>query len=463
MTVTRLPELFGLLSLVLAVSAIICDTTYCKPPACICPSLNPPGGILPTDAPQFVTLTFDDAIQPASYQVALELLSPRNHNGCQAKGTWFATVQYCNPALAQRWYSAGNEVAGHTFNHIGIPSEAEIVSGKLALVKYGGIPRGKLSGFRTPFLNYTKDTLSILQKDSFQYDSSATALKDDAYWPYTLDNGLANDCWKGICNEPVKLPGLWEIPMHSILDDVGTPHLMDPYLDGNATVVEAWIRNNFDRHYSGGRAPFGLYIHPVHLVNNNASMAMLKSAIAYMASHPDVYFVTNQQLLKYMANPVSKAVLDSQDYMQCLVPSIPTEICNGRDDTGVLGAKIDQGLLETCSFATAAWATCYGCPATEPTAENPTPAPRSVEGSPGFRYAAPDDCDPLYWSPTENKCYCTAETCKYIELSPALKMPVVVSHGSHGSDAAALVRPFMDVKTTLTILGLVSTVFAFVC
>lgn len=251
--------------------------------------------------------------------------------------------------------------------------------------------------------------------------------------------------------------------MHSILDDVGTPHLMDPYLDGNATVVEAWIHNNFDRHYNGGRAPFGLYIHPAHLVNNNASMAMMKSAIAYIATHPDVYFVTNQQLLKYMANPVSKTLLDAQDYMQCPVPLIPTEICNGRDDTGVIGAKIDQGLLETCSFATAAWATCYGCPATEPSVDNPTPAPRSVEGSPGFRYAAPDTCDPLYWSPTENKCYCATEACKYTESSPALKMPVGGSKGSLGSDASALVRPFMDVKMTLTILGLVSTVFAFVC
>lgn len=133
MTATRLLEFFGLLSLVLAVSAISCDTSSCKPPACMCPSLNPPGGILPTDAPQFVTLTFDDAIQPASYQVALELLSPRNHNGCQAKGTWFATVQYCNPALAQRWYSAGNEVAGHTFNHIGVPSEGKFPSDSLSL------------------------------------------------------------------------------------------------------------------------------------------------------------------------------------------------------------------------------------------------------------------------------------------------------------------------------------------
>jgi len=107
------------------VAASPCDTASCKPPSCTCASVNPPGGITATDAPQFVTLTFDDAIQPASYQITLDLLNLKNPNGCPAKGTWFATVQYGDPSLAQQWYAAGNEVAAHTFNHIGDPSEGK--------------------------------------------------------------------------------------------------------------------------------------------------------------------------------------------------------------------------------------------------------------------------------------------------------------------------------------------------
>lgn len=36
-----------------------CDPQSCKLPACLCPSLNPPGGKKP---PLFITLTFDDSV-----------------------------------------------------------------------------------------------------------------------------------------------------------------------------------------------------------------------------------------------------------------------------------------------------------------------------------------------------------------------------------------------------------------
>lgn len=96
---------------------------------------------------------------------------------------------------------------------------------------YGGIPNSKIQGFRAPFLNYSQATLATLRKQGFTYDSSATAVPQDAYWPYTLDHGLVNDCWKGICNTQV--PGLWEIPMYAVRDSGGIPQLMDVYMAGS--------------------------------------------------------------------------------------------------------------------------------------------------------------------------------------------------------------------------------------
>lgn len=101
---------------------------------------------------------------------------------------------------------------------------------------YAGVPVSKIQGFRAPFLNYTKDTLNIVGQQQFVYDSSSSAVTDDVYWPYTLDNGMANDCWTGICAAgQVKLPGLWEIPMYSVLNTANVPQLMDVYLAGTAT------------------------------------------------------------------------------------------------------------------------------------------------------------------------------------------------------------------------------------
>jgi hypothetical protein len=126
----------------------------------------------------------------------------------------------------------------HTFTHVGTPSAQEIASCKSMLSAYGGIPTSKIQGFRAPFLNYTKDTLNIINQQSFLYDSSSSAATDDVYWPYTLDNGMANDCWTGICAAgEVKLPGLWEIPMYSVMDNASVPQLMDVYLSGSPSDV----------------------------------------------------------------------------------------------------------------------------------------------------------------------------------------------------------------------------------
>jgi hypothetical protein len=52
-----------------------CDPTKCIAPKCMCASQTPPGGIKPADAPQFVTITFDDSVQPELLQTAYDLLN----------------------------------------------------------------------------------------------------------------------------------------------------------------------------------------------------------------------------------------------------------------------------------------------------------------------------------------------------------------------------------------------------
>jgi len=134
----------------------------------------------------------------------------------------------------------------------------EINGNLIALNALAGIPFTDIKGFRAPFLNYSASMLTNLHDSGFLYDSSASASipvtdnATDAYWPYTLDNGLANDClsFDGICKGKPALPGLWEIPMYATFDErggVGT-HLMDVWLDGNNTAVLNWMKNTFAAH-----------------------------------------------------------------------------------------------------------------------------------------------------------------------------------------------------------------------
>ena len=121
--------------------------------------------------------------------------------------------------------------------HVGDASQEQINGNLAALNAFSGIPLNSITGFRAPYLIYSVNTLRHLSSAQFSYDSSATSAtpvtdpNTDAYWPYTLDNGLANDCLngvEGICKGQPVIPGMWEIPMYSTFDTNGRPHLCVP-------------------------------------------------------------------------------------------------------------------------------------------------------------------------------------------------------------------------------------------
>ncbi|KAF9166213.1 hypothetical protein DFQ26_008445 [Actinomortierella ambigua] len=393
-----------------------CDPAKCVHPACVCPSITPPKGMDPQKAPQFVTLTFDDAVQKTLVDVTSSLMaSHRNPNGCPIPSTWFVQTLYSDYALVQQWYAAGNEVADHTMTHVGSPPVDEVAGNRKAINAFSGIPYSKMTGFRAPFLNYTKGTFDILGQEKIEYDSSTTADNTTAFWPYTLDNGLANDCWNGICNAGVVQPGMWEIPMHAIMDDSTPPiaHNMDVHLEIKDTAkLNQLLRDNFNEHYTKNRAPFGIYLHPVHVGTSNDTY---NSFFTEILKNQDVWFVTNQQLLQWMKNPVPATELANQDYMKCTRPAVGKEICNGLDDTK--SGTIDTGVLEVCNFAAGPWSTCYGCPKTAPSPADPVPERVVVAGTPGARTAVPVTCAMEWWDPVAAQCLCTSSNCTFTDTA----------------------------------------------
>ncbi|KAI8147378.1 hypothetical protein BJV82DRAFT_344932 [Fennellomyces sp. T-0311] len=441
-------------------SSYSCDSNTCKLPSCLCASTSPPNGLKPSEVPQFVTITFDDSIQAKLVETAHELLSVHNPNGCPAKGSWYVSMEYTDFSLVQQWYANGHEVADHTFSHVGSPSAQEISAARAMLHEYAGVPLGKIQGFRAPFLNYTAETLNEVQKQGFLYDSSATAVTEDCYWPYTLDNGMANDCWTGICAAgAVKLPGVWEIPMYAVLDNASMPQLMDVYLAGSDADVSSWTSTNFDRHYNGNRQPFGIYVHPTHLTtypglpDPSATKKALVDVIQSITSKPDVWVVSNAQLLEWMKNPVPASELAKQSYMKCDLPNTGKEICNGLQnitvaaDTGV----VSSSLLNSCNFNVTTWGTCFNCPSSQPTLDNPTPP--AADSS---RHAVPDNCDSIWWDPIAGQCLCTESSCAYKDTA----VPVDQRNGTRadgskadGGSAAVALSPLFSVAAVGTVVA----------
>ncbi|SCV73021.1 BQ2448_6946 [Microbotryum intermedium] len=454
-----------------------CDNTTCVLPSCHCASVNPPGGLSPKNTPQFISessccaglghkkknlksrankpaldlretrgpttrlltkslpsyhyyslsaVTADDAVNTFTIEVLNYLLSQRkNPNGCQPKMTYFNSLMYSNYSMVTDWFVAGNEIADHTMTHVGDPPANEINGNLAALNAFSGIPLVEVRGFRAPMLNFSSSTLSTLHTSGFLYDSSATsaspadAAATDAYWPYTLDNGLANNCLDltGVCKGALKLPGLWEIPMYAVFgsNNASDIHLMDPWLDSDdMSEVLAWLKSSFLSHYNGTRQPFGLYTHPIHLAVNYPGLAnptaqreMLQEFLDWAQTYPDVWFVTNQQLLAWMQDPQSNDQIAQSTALQCSTPAVDAtlKICNGVQQN-------EAGLLLQCPFTDFSWTTCYGCPVTPPTPQNPVPAQNT---SLGVRAHLPTNCSTPFFDPVGNRCTCAATSCAFTD------------------------------------------------
>lgn len=283
--------------------------------------------------------------------------------------TYFTSLSYTNYSMVTEWYVAGNEIADHTMTHAGKPNTSEIYGNLRALNAFAGIPMSSLTGFRAPLLSWNGSTLQHLHDASFEYDSSMTsatlpnASNTDAYWPYTLDYGIANNCLEqpDICKGQLKLNGLWSIPMYAIFEpNSSTIHLMDPWLDsGNPDTVLEWLKYTFLAHCesriarnfprrkahavapsidNGNRQPFGLYSHPIHLATGYpgvtdpiATRNMIQNFLDWVQSFPNVWIVNNQQMLEWIKNPVPNSKISEVQALQCHSPNVPKneKICNG--------------------------------------------------------------------------------------------------------------------------------------
>ncbi|KAK0465966.1 uncharacterized protein EV420DRAFT_1617452 [Desarmillaria tabescens] len=416
-----------------------CDSTQCRLPHCNCASTSPPGGLSPADTPQFIVFTADDAIQSYTLDSVNQFLAQRqNPNGCRPKMTYYTSLSYTNYTLVTDWYVAGNEIADHTMTHVGSPPDNEVDGNLIALNALAGIPLASIKGFRAPFLNYSVDTLRHLADAGFTYDSSASASipvsdpNTDAYWPYTLDYGMANNCLmvENTCKGQPKLPGFWEIPMYAMFDDRGVsgPHLMDPWLDvanGNSqpndTATLEFMKNTFNAHYNGNRQPFGLYTHPIHLAENYPGVAsptstinMINEFLDWAQEQRNVWIVSSEQLLAWVQLPKPISDLNDLDALKCSTPDVDPslQICNGIPQN-------EQGLLSHCAFSDFPFFTCYGCPEVEPTPENPNP-PQVVPSGGNARFRLPANCSTPFWDPIKGECLCSSDTCLFTDDSRSI-------------------------------------------
>lgn len=312
------------------------------------PSQSPPGGLQPSQVPQFVVFGFDDQINASAFRWVFKMFSSKTnpagtgnkatHDGTRASASFYTTTtygtQYHTEALGE-----GHEIGNHTQTHpdgskFSVASWESQLSQATGKLTGAGIPKASITGFRAPFLLYNNNLFTALRNAGIAYDCSieegyqADQDGTNYFWPYTLDRGSPGNKYlfeKMNENEIVgNHPGLWEMPAYYVIIpqeyrakvkrdndyfDVNTGKLTG--LDYNLldmgkltpTEFQATLKANLDLHYNGNRAPFIFGMHS-DKYNNTALQAALTGFIDWALTKPDVRVVSAMKVIEWMRNPV---------------------------------------------------------------------------------------------------------------------------------------------------------------
>lgn len=218
----------------------------------------------------------------------------------------------------------------------------EINGQREILNMYGGVKMNDVRGMRAPFLQIGGNKMfEMLYDANFTYDSSMPIFENSPpLWPYTLDYQMTHECMITPC--PTKsFPGVWEVGMTMWVDlrggrcSMGDACSNPPDEDG----VYEMLMKNFNRHYKSNRAPFGLFYHSAWFNTVHHRRGFLRF-LGTVNSLPDVFFVTNWQMLQWMRQPTPISEINQFEPWQCPAkndrppPCFHPSVCNVKSEHG---------------------------------------------------------------------------------------------------------------------------------
>ncbi|VDL73125.1 unnamed protein product [Nippostrongylus brasiliensis] len=373
--------------------AKLCDENACRLPDCFCSTTGrkAPGGFASNDTPQFVVLTFDDAVNGRTlpdYKELFKTVMYRNPNGCPIKGTFFVSHEWTNYDGVQWLFQQGMELASNSISHVSLEGTNanrwlnEMDGQRRIMAKFANANEEEIVGLRAPQLILGGDEqFEMMTRAGFLYDNSMSVnpgVNGEPFWPQTLDHSVPWDCYDAQC-PTASFPGVWAIPLNQFfgsylpqIDSFRRSSMIRAAIDLNTTVDQLtnMIFSNFERAYLGNRAPYVLSLNAdlLQLNGRNTGMQALQRFLEEIQYRKDVYVVTLKQLIEWMRNPVplshisqSEAVRCSQKFSQ--YPAISQSTCSKPNKcmyrTPGLGSQEHQFL------------TCSPCPEQYPWLDNP--------------------------------------------------------------------------------------------
>ncbi|GAV02036.1 hypothetical protein RvY_12649 [Ramazzottius varieornatus] len=361
-----------------------CNKTACQLPDCFCST----GGATPpirdvSTIPQMIVITFDDAINVQNIDLYNSIFSPNrtNKNGCPIRGTFFVSHEYSNYQYVEKMWKDGHEVASHSITHRQ-PEKwwsnaskdeytAEFEGQRSILSQFANIPMSEVKGLRVPFLRPGWNAqFDMMTESGFLYDASLVAPPSTPpLWPYTLDYRMPHKCIGYEQKCPTRShPGVWEMVMNQLLTKSGYYCSMIDNCpeETNQDRMKDFFMDNFKRFYETNRAPFGLYFHTLWFDSKSHTEAFMKFIDEALAM-PDVWVVTEWQVVEWMRDPTSLQNIAQFKPWQCNDPTdirkMVDPVCQIPNYCHLMSPEIKGDRY---------MATCNACPSQYPYLKNPS-------------------------------------------------------------------------------------------
>jgi peptidoglycan/xylan/chitin deacetylase (PgdA/CDA1 family) len=161
--------------------------------------------------------------------------------------TWFVpgfTIE-TYPAACEAVVRGGHEIGHHSWAHIAPASqsleeeEADMLRATAAIRKLTG---REPVGYRSPAWDLSENTLNLLLKYGFHYDSS---MMGDDYTPYRVRQGdqvkLGSPVVFGQETSLIELPISWHLDDHPHFEYWRLPNSVNPGLQSARVVMESWL------------------------------------------------------------------------------------------------------------------------------------------------------------------------------------------------------------------------------
>ncbi|MEX0158713.1 MULTISPECIES: polysaccharide deacetylase family protein [unclassified Microbacterium] len=209
------------------------------------------------------------------------------------------TTTWCVPTHTMQTFpdavaavvEAGHEIAAHGVYHEYVPKlekDEERRLLELQLELHSALIGRTPSGYRSPALDITINTISLLEELGFRWDSSLMGRDFDPYHPRIvteLNRESAN-----VFSGPSSIV---ELPVYWALDDF--PELESfngsPLMQSNDAVLDRWIKTfTFGRERHPGGA-MTITLHP-QTIGRAHNLLMLEAFIEHVAAYDDVWFPT---------------------------------------------------------------------------------------------------------------------------------------------------------------------------